>query len=42
MHPTAKFQDAALLLLRVIIAATFLYAGYAKVGFWSSSAAASC
>ena len=37
MNPYTKFQDAALLLLRLIVAAIFLYAGYAKLGMWSTA-----
>lgn len=36
MKPSTKFQDTALLLLRISIAAIFLAAGYAKFGFWSA------
>jgi putative oxidoreductase len=36
MQPYTRLQEAALLVLRVIVAAIFLYAGYAKVGFWSA------
>ena len=32
-----KFQDAALLIARLIVAAIFLYAAYAKFGFWSGA-----
>ncbi|OGJ60274.1 hypothetical protein A2635_00360 [Candidatus Peribacteria bacterium RIFCSPHIGHO2_01_FULL_51_9] len=35
MQSSTKFQDTALLVLRLIIAAIFLYAGYAKWSFWS-------
>ncbi|EKD58346.1 MAG: hypothetical protein ACD_56C00146G0005 [uncultured bacterium] len=31
-----KFQDASLLLLRLVVAAVFLYAGAAKWAFWST------
>lgn len=31
----SKFQDPALLFLRLVIAAIFLYAGYAKLFFWT-------
>lgn len=34
MHPYTRFQETALLVLRVIVAAIFFYAGYAKVSFW--------
>ena len=37
MHHTPKFQNAALLLLRLIIGAIFLFAGYAKLMFWSGT-----
>ena len=33
----AIFQDTALLILRFIIAAIFLYAAYVKLGFWSGT-----
>lgn len=36
MQPYTKYQEAALLLLRLIAAAIFLYAGYAKLMFWNS------
>ena len=39
MQPSKKFQDFALLLLRIILAAIFLYAGYMKLGFWSAAPA---
>lgn len=35
MKPYTKSQDATLLLLRLVIASIFLYAGYAKLTFWS-------
>ncbi len=37
MQSYTKFQDAALLSLRLIVAAIFLYAGYVKLPFWSST-----
>jgi putative oxidoreductase len=37
MQPYTRFQETALLALRVIVAAIFLYAGYAKWGFWSAA-----
>ncbi len=36
MQPSTKFQETALLLLRLIVAAIFLSAGYAKWSFWST------
>lgn len=36
MHPYTKFQDTALLVLRLIIAAIFFYAGSAKWVLWSA------
>lgn len=36
MQSSMTFQDAALFVLRLIIAAIFLYAGYAKLTFWSA------
>ncbi len=36
-QPQTTFHDAALLVLRLIIAAIFLYAGYAKLGMWSAA-----
>lgn len=36
MQPHTKVQDAALLVLRVVVAAIFLYAGSAKWPFWSA------
>lgn len=36
MQPYTKFQETALVLLRLIVGAVFLYAGYAKLGFWSA------
>jgi putative oxidoreductase len=36
MQPYTKVQDTALLLLRLVVAAVFLYAGTAKWPFWSS------
>lgn len=36
---TTKLQETALLLLRLVLAAIFLYAGYAKLGFWSAAPA---
>ena len=36
MHPHTKAQDTALIMLRLIIAAIFLYGGYAKWIFWSA------
>ena len=39
MVNSAKFQDASLLILRLIIAAIFIYAGYAKFSFWSAAPA---
>ena len=35
MQHYSKFQNTALLTLRLIIAVIFLYAAYAKLGFWS-------
>lgn len=32
-----KSQDSVLLILRLMVAAIFLYAGYAKWGFWSAT-----
>jgi putative oxidoreductase len=37
MQPYTRFQETALLVLRLIVAAIFLYAGYAKWGFWSAA-----
>ena len=37
MQKHTPFQNTALLLLRLAIAAIFLYAGYVKLGFWSSA-----
>ncbi|TSC57612.1 MAG: Uncharacterized protein Greene041619_1040 [Candidatus Peregrinibacteria bacterium Greene0416_19] len=37
MQPSVKLQDAALLAVRLITAAIFLYAGYAKWGMWSAA-----
>ena len=37
MQPYTKLQNATLLILRLIIAAIFLYAAYAKLPFWSSA-----
>lgn len=37
MQPYTKLQETALLVLRVIVAAVFLYAGYAKWPFWSAA-----
>jgi len=39
MQPYTKFQETALLVLRLIIAAIFLYAGYVKWPFWSPAPA---
>lgn len=36
MQPYNRVQNAALLLLRLVVAAVFLYAGTAKWPFWSS------
>ncbi|PIR53481.1 hypothetical protein COU76_00825 [Candidatus Peregrinibacteria bacterium CG10_big_fil_rev_8_21_14_0_10_49_10] len=36
MHSSSKLQDPALLLLRLLIAAIFLYAGHAKWSMWST------
>lgn len=36
MQAYTRFQETALLVLRLITAAIFFYAGYAKVGFWSA------
>lgn len=33
--PYTKFQETALLVLRLVVAAVFLYAAYAKWSFWS-------
>ncbi len=35
MHQ-AKIEEIALLILRVIVAAIFIHAGYAKLGFWTT------
>lgn len=37
MQPYTRLQEAALVVLRVIVAAVFLYAGYAKWPFWSAA-----
>ena len=37
MQPYTKLQEMALLVLRLIVAAIFLYAGYAKWPFWSAA-----
>lgn len=37
MFRSATFQDLTLLLLRLITAAIFLYAGYAKFAMWSAA-----
>jgi uncharacterized membrane protein YphA (DoxX/SURF4 family) len=37
MHTYTKFQDAALLVLRLITAAIFLVAAYFKLPFWSGA-----
>lgn len=37
MQPYTKFQETALLVLRLIIAAIFLHAGYVKLSFWSAA-----
>jgi uncharacterized membrane protein YphA (DoxX/SURF4 family) len=34
--PSNAFQHAALLILRLVLAAVFAYAGYAKIPFWSA------
>lgn len=34
--PLSKFQNAALLFLRVVVAAIFFVAGYYKISFWSA------
>jgi putative oxidoreductase len=39
MQPYTKFQETALLVLRLIIAGIFLYAGYVKWPFWSAAPA---
>ena len=36
MQPYTKIQDTALLVLRLVVAAIFLYAGFAKWPFWST------
>jgi len=36
MQPYTKVQDTALLVLRLVVAAIFLYAGSAKWPFWSA------
>jgi len=36
-QPYTKIQDTALLVLRVVVAAIFLYAGSAKWPFWSAA-----
>jgi putative oxidoreductase len=36
MQPFTKAQDIALLVLRLVVAAVFLYAGTAKWAFWSA------
>ena len=36
MQPDTKMQNAALLVLRLVVAAIFLYAGSAKWPFWSA------
>src|SRR3989454_6935655 len=36
MQPYTKVQDTALLVLRLVVAAIFLYAGTAKWPFWSA------
>ena len=36
MQPSTKFQETALVMLRLIVAAIFLYAGYAKWSFWNA------
>ena len=38
MHPYTRAQDAALLVLRLVVAAVFMYAGTAKWPFWSAPA----
>lgn len=38
---TARLQNSVLLFLRIVIAAAFLVAGYAKLPFWSMDPAAS-
>jgi putative oxidoreductase len=37
MQAHTKFQHTALLMLRLIIAAIFFHAGYAKLSFWSAA-----
>lgn len=39
MQHYSKLQEAALLALRLVIAAIFIYAGYAKFGLWSGAPA---
>jgi len=39
MQPYTRFQETALLVLRLIVAAIFLYAGYVKWPFWSAAPA---
>ena len=36
VQPYTKVQDTALLVLRLVVAAIFLYAGSAKWSFWSA------
>jgi putative oxidoreductase len=38
MRPYTKAQDTALLVLRLVVAAVFMYAGTAKWPFWSAPA----
>lgn len=38
MRPYTRAQDAALLVLRLVVAAVFMYAGTAKWPFWSAPA----
>lgn len=37
MHTYTKFQETALVAVRLIIGAIFIYAGYAKWGMWSAA-----
>ncbi|MBI5422387.1 DoxX family protein [Candidatus Peregrinibacteria bacterium] len=39
MKHNKTFQDVTLLALRLVIAAIFIYAGYAKFGMWSAAPA---
>ena len=37
MQSYTKFQEVGLLIVRLIVAAVFLYAAYAKLGLWSGA-----